>query len=308
GFSGIGERGATDVARSGQRLLIGPWGHSTVGQREYGEWDFGPDAALKVDDYEVRFLDLWLRDTDDGISEQPPVNVFLMGENRWVGLADWPPPEAQMQQWYLCSAGDAAGLGGDGRLSREGPTGSEADEYLYDPRDPCPTRGGPIYWGLSPAGPVEQRPILTRPDVLYYRSDILGEPLTVMGSIELDLWFATGAEDTDIVAKLCVVEPSGRVISLTGGSLRCRYRESWSDPSPLTPDEPARLRLHLGNLAYTFPAGSRVALIVTGSSFPRILPHPNTMAPTWSEDPPVTARQRVLHTEGHESRLLLPVV
>jgi len=108
--------------------------------------------------------------------------------------------------------------------------------------------------------------------------------------------------------QLCVIEPIGRVTALTHGSLRCRYRDSFSDPQPLTPGEPARLQLQMNNVAYTFPTGSRIGLLVTSSCCPRILPHPNTMAPTWQETEPQVARQEVLHGAGHESRLMLPVI
>ncbi len=290
-----------------QRLLIGPWGHSTIGKREYGQWDFGPDAALPFEAYQRRFLDLHLRDIDDGLADEPAVKVFVMGANRWEHFHAW-PPSSEKQSWHLRSASHANGLAGDGRLSLESPGNEPPDRYTYDPSDPMPTLGGPIYWGLADAGPQDQRSLLERGDVLYYRSERLGEPLFLAGDINLDLWIATDAADTDFVAKLCVVEPHGRVTVLTHGSLRCRYREGWDRRVPLDKNEPTRIRIHMGNFAYVFPAGSRVALMVTSSCFPRILPHPNTMAPTWQEGKPVAARHQVLHDAGHASRLVLPVV
>jgi hypothetical protein len=93
---------------------------------------------------------------------------------------------------------------------------------------------------------------------------------------------------------------------LTNGSLRCRFRESFRDPKPLSPNEPAQIRLRLGRTAYTFPTGSRLALIVTSSEYPRILPHPNTMAPAWTERNPQVAQNSILH--GAASRLEVTVV
>ena len=307
-YSGIGATGATQAAREGQRLLIGPWGHSTIGQREYGEWDFGPQAQIDTVAYEQRFVDLWMKDIDDGISQEPPVRVFLMGENRWVGLPSWPAPEARLEEWYLHSGGSATGLGSDGTLGRESPGDEPADRFTYDPSDPVPTWGGPIYWGMPGAGPLDQRRLLRRQDVLYYRGAMLSEPITVMGPVNLELWIATSAQDTDFIAKLCVVEPDGRVTCLTSGCLRCRYRESRSEPRALCPGEPTRLSIQMNNTAYTFCAGSRIALTVTSSSFPQILPHPNTMAPTWQETSPQGARQEVMHSSAHPSRLILPVM
>jgi len=307
-YQGIRDRGASERGRGGQRLLIGPWGHSTIGRREYGEWDFGPDAALAETNYERRFLDLWLRDIDDGLTEEPPVMLFVMGANRWMHFEDWPPPDTEIQAWHLRSGGSANTLAGDGRLSAESPDADPPDRYRYDPEDPVPTCGGQIYWGINPAGPVEQRSILDRQDILYYRSERLPRALTVVGEVNLDLWITSEAEDTDVIAKLCVVEPNGRVTCLTVGSLRCRYRNGWDTCDPLARGEPTPIRIQMGNLAYVFPEGSRIALIVTSSSFPRILPHPNTIAPTWEERSPQVAVQHILHDRDHPSRLLLPVV
>ena len=300
-YQGIRDRGAGDVARANQRLRVGPWGHTTMGQGTYGVWEF-PAGEMDLPANELRFLDLWLKDIDDGLTAEPPVKLFVMGVNRWMDFADWPVPEGETQQWHLRSPGG---------LSRETPDAGTPNEFRYDPADPAPTLGGPIYWGMGddvPVGPADQAPILGRSDVLCYRSDPLGGALAVIGEVSLDLWVASTAADTDFLAKLCVVEPGGRVVSLTIGSLRCRYRNGWEKREPMPRGEPVEIRIHLGNLAYVFPQGSRVALIVTSSSYPRILPHPNTMAPTLREPSPVAADQQVLHDREHPSRLLLPVV
>jgi len=301
-YCGIRDGGAARAARSGQRLLVGPWGHMTMGQGGYGLWDFGAEAALDVARYQRRFLELWMKDADDGISSERPVRLFVMGLNQWMSFCDWPPPGAAEQTWHLRRGG---GLG------QESPGAEPPDTYRYDPREPVPTLGGGIYWGLEPVcalGPVDQRPILERGDVLGYQGPPLGEPLAVVGKVGLELWIASDAADTDFIAKLCVVEPGGPVIVLTVGSLRCRYRDGWDKCRPLPKNEPVPIRIDLGNLAYVFGAGSRIGLLVTSSSHPRILPHPNTMAPTWQERSPQPAEQQVLHDREHPSRLLLPIM
>ncbi|MFQ6042385.1 MAG: CocE/NonD family hydrolase [Candidatus Poribacteria bacterium] len=312
-YQNIRDRGATELARSGQRLLIGPWGHTNTGNIgpnhcRYGDWDFGAEADLPVLAHELQFLDFYLKDQDNGYTKQPPVKLFLMGENRWLHLTDWPPPDAVAQSWYLSSDGSANMSIGDGRLTLETPDTNAADGYEYDPQNPVPTRGGPIYWGNEFLGPVDQRPLLDRPDVLYYRSPKLASPLTVVGEITLRLFVESSAVDTDFIAKLCVEEASGAVTCLTLGSLRCRYRESWSEPQPLKTGEPTAIRLQMGHIAYVFPAGSRVCLLITSSDFPRILPHPNTLAPPWAESNSVLARNSVLHGPGTLSLLKLPVI
>ena len=101
---------------------------------------------------------------------------------------------------------------GDGKLCRTLPVTNASDSYTYNPADPVPTRGGAIYWGLEARGPVDLQALLERPDMLYYRSEPLEEKLSVVGDIELELQVQSSAEDTDFIARLCVGEPTGRII------------------------------------------------------------------------------------------------
>lgn len=310
-YERIRDLGATDAARQGQRLFIGPWYHlitQTGDQhRRFGTWDFGPSADVNVFDYHLRFFNLHLKEIDDGLSEEPPVRIFLMGENRWLDLPDWPPP-AEQQQWHLDSNGNAHGQRGDGRLSRTAPTSTAHDRLAYDPNDPVPTWGGQIFWNMPHGGPQDQRHLLERDDMLFYQSDPLGEPLCVVGNVSVDLTIAADVDDTDLVVRLCVVEPNGAVTSILVGSFRCRYREGFDRRVPLVHGEPAHLHFRLSQVAYTFPVGSRVALTVTSSDFPRIQPHTNTMAKPWVPVEPVIANTDVLHGGGIRTHLNLPVV
>jgi putative CocE/NonD family hydrolase len=310
-YRGITDSGASAAARDGQRLLIGPWGHQTMSTRgdshiQYGDWNFGAAADFDVMDHELRFLDLHLRDVDDGISSESPVRVFLMGDNRWVDLDDWPVTAARSTPWFLDSGG-AAHTAGDGVLRADGTGGGGEDGFSYDPRNPVTTRGGALYWGIENRGPVDLRPTMQRPDVLCYRSAPLAAPLTVIGDVELSLHLASDREDTDVVARLGVETSDGAVTCLTLGSLRCRFRHSWSAPEPLERHTPTLLRVQLGQTAYTFATGNRIVLTVTSSDFPRILPHPNHIAPLFEGDP-VVARNRILHGAEFPSCLHLPIV
>jgi hypothetical protein len=290
---------------------VGPWGHSSTVATTYGDLDFKARSAVPHLEYALRFLDLWLRDVDDGASVEPAVRYFMMGENRWRQAGTWPPEGAEEQAWHLASDGRAVGLGSTGRLTRAEPAGADVDEFRYDPADPVYTNGGQVYWGLNelvPVGPTEQHETLNRPDVLFYRSDPLAEPLTVAGPVWLDLWISSSAPDTDFVTKLCVIDAFGSVYALTVGSLRSRYRNSRAEPEALRQGSAEKLTIQMNHVAYRFPAGSRIALMVTSSCFPRILPHDNRYEPTWSGADPVVAMQTVHHSAAHPSRLKLQVL
>ncbi len=296
----------SEAARGQQRLLIGPWPHPMTALTKYGDMEYGPEAGTPITDYEHQFFDYYLKGFDNGFSRRSPVTVFLMGANRWVGLNDWPPPGAVTRTWYLESGGSANMLIGDGRLVEEAPAQSAADQFRFDPRQPVPTLGGP-----QAEGPVNQQPILNRPDVLVYRSAPLPRELTVMGPITLRMWAASSALDTDWIAKLCVQEATGAVLPLLVGNIRCRYRQGYDQAVPLVPDEPTALTLELGNTAYVFPKGARLVLLLTSSDFPRLYTSTNTMAPPLDAKAganPVVARNTIMHGPGTQSTLELTCV
>ena len=67
------------------------------------------------------------------------------------------------------------------------------------------------------------------------------------------------AQDTDVIARLCVEKENGRVVALSLGSLRCRCRNSYSDPAALPQDEPTKFTIHMAQLAYVCRKGSRIS-------------------------------------------------
>ena len=97
-FQGIRAQGRSERCRKGQRLVIGPWGHLSA---PCGELDFGPDAVLDGNAYRLRWYDYWLKGIENGVMDEPPVRIFLMGENRWLGLDDWPPSQVTYRPIYL---------------------------------------------------------------------------------------------------------------------------------------------------------------------------------------------------------------
>jgi len=78
------------------------------------------------------------------MGRQKPVKIFVMGKNVWRQEDSWPLARARETRYYLHSAGKANTLSGDGTLSTLAPGTEPADQYLCDPANPAPTRGGPL--------------------------------------------------------------------------------------------------------------------------------------------------------------------
>ena len=233
------------------------------------------------------------------------MRYFLMGQNEWRDASAWPPAEARQQSLYLRSGGGAHSARGDGRLDDGAPEGDEpADRYLFDPERPVPTEGGSLLQqSIGQPGPREQSAIEARDDVLCYTTAPFEQPLTVAGPVTVELWAVTDAPDTDWTAKLVAVDPDGRAISLCDGIRRASFRESLTDPSPVTPGEAYRYEIELGSTAYRFGVGQRLRLQVSSSNFPRFDANPNTGEPSWSAVETRPAVQQVLHDAAHPSAL-----
>ena len=161
----------------------------------------------------------------------------------------------------------------DGAISAEPPRDDANASYFYDPDDPVPTLGGnhssPHIDGVIRAGPVDQRPNESRPDVLIFTSEPVDEPLEVTGPVTAKLYAASSACDTDFVARLIDVYPDGTAFNLTEGILRARFRESiWEPPRLLEPGRVYEFTIDMMATSNVFLPGHRIRVHVTSSNFP----------------------------------------
>ena len=308
GYAGMSQKGKTDEARRRSHMLIGPWGHGS--SQKTGEIDFGPHAHVDTDAVELRWFDYWLKGIDNGLDREPPVALYVMGANVWRQEKEYPLARAQTRRLYLASGGKANSLHGDGRLSWEAPSGdSPPDRYRYDPDNPVPSLGGNNCCGTpTPAGPMDQRPIEQRPDVLVYTSDFLTEPVEVTGPVKVLLHATSDVPDTDFVAKLVDVFPDGRAINVAEGIVRARYRESLSAPKPLEAGKVYQFTIDLVGTSNMFLRGHRIRLDITSSHFPQFDRNPNTGEPFGTGAKVRVANQTVHHSRQHPSHIELPAV
>jgi putative CocE/NonD family hydrolase len=290
------------------RILIGPWPHN-MSYRFTGV-DFGPDSAIGVRTLQLEWFDQWLKGKDTALLSTPPVKIFVMGANRWREDRQWPPEKVRITPMYLDSRGRANTLDGDGALGqRPGRRGPE-DRFTFDPHDPAPTRGGAVCCNprVFPWGPMDQRPVEKRNDVLVYTSKPLRKDLEVVGPVQVVLYASTSARDTDFTAKLVDVFPDGYARNLTDGILRLRYRTSLAQAVPATPGTVYRITIDAGVTSNVFLKGHSIRLEISSSNFPRFDRNPNTGAPISAETRLLKALQTIYHDPDHPSQLLLPVV
>ena len=309
-YQAIRDRGGSELARRNQRLLIGPWAHllpyTVPTSGGTGDVDFGAEAIIELHQYLLRWFDYWLKDIDTGVMDEPPVRLFVMGENRWRGEQEWPLARTQYTRYYLHAEAPANTRNGGGTLSTSPPGDEPPDTYIYDPKDPAATLGGNTL--IIPQGVADQGPVEDRQDVLVYTSEASEMDLEVTGPIEVHLFASSSAVDTDFTAKLVDVHPDGYARNLQDGIIRARFRTSGYEPSLIEPGRAYEFGIDLWSTSHLFETGHRIRVEISSSNFPRFDRNPNTGAPLGRDDRLEVARQTVYHSEEYPSHIVLPVI
>lgn len=308
-YIGMRLHGRTDEAKQ-SKLIVGPWPHALSQSTRTGDVDFGAQSMVDLDAMELRWFDYWLKGNENGIVDEPPIRLFVMGVNTWRDEYEWPLARTDWQKWHLHSGGKANTLIGDGALSRSTPDDESPDQFTYDPLYPVPTRGGNTCCSphVVPWGPYDQRDIEMRGDVLCYTTAPLDADLEVTGPIEVVLYAATDCRDTDWTAKLVDVSPTGYARNLCDGIIRGRCRDSFTDPTLLEPKKIYEYRIEVGVTGNVFRRGHRIRLEISSSNFPRFDRNLNTGNSGATDTEPQRANQTVYHSKKYPSHILLPVI
>ena len=214
---------------------------------------------------------------------------------RWKSASDWPVPDARSTPYYLH---------GDGSLATEPPRNEGSPDrestaprrattrslsYRYDPSNPVPSIGGTITSGapIMVGGAFDQReradffgstepyrPLADRDDVLVFQTEPLEAAVEVTGPFVVRLWISSDCPDTDFTAKLVDVYPpnedypEGFAMNVTDGIIRCRYRDSWEEPSLMTPGEVYEVTIEAFPTSNLFAAGHQIRIDISSSNYP----------------------------------------
>jgi hypothetical protein len=265
-----------------------------------GELDFGESAELNETELMFRWFDNQLKGVDNGVIEEPPVKIFVMGENKWRFENEWPLARTNYQKYYFHSKGKANTLTGNGFIDLKLPKEITVDRFIYDPHDPVRTIGS--------MGPYDQKQVELREDILVYSTDPLKDDLEVTGPVNVVLYASSSAKNTDFTAKLVDVYPDGRAMRICEGIIRADHRNPSFPPSNIEPGKIYKYTIDLWATSNLFKKGHQMRVEISSSNFPRFDRNLNTGNYFATDTTILKAEQIIYHNSENPSCIVLPVI
>jgi putative CocE/NonD family hydrolase len=259
-------------------------------------------------DASLRWLDRWLKGTDNGVDRELPVTVFWDVANAaaahgshaapgWMSsYASWPVPQLLWSNFYLTA---------DGKLSPEKPASGGNDgvrTYAYPA-------------GTELVGSNEQFAITPYEyGSLSYQTEPMADDVTILGLPLLTFFFNSEQKDTDFMITLKDVDATGNTLFLQKAFLRASLRsidkskssaheiiQSFNKVEELTPGQVYEIKISIPAIGHVVRKGHRLQLSILAPS-----PIP---APVMGGVPVgLPSFNKIFHSAQFLSTLVLPIV
>ncbi len=285
--------------------------------------DFEGDEMAIFNSWEIRlemlrWYDHWLKDNDTGIMDEPPVNLFIRGDERYRKENEWPIKRTQYTKFYLNEGPvDAARSLNNGGLSPEEPT-QNGSSFEYEYPNPDWTQ----FSGLGTAILDRGLPNPTA-RILTFTSDPMAKDLEITGSIVLILYASSTENDQEFCVRLVdqfpdaeqhpdILPPMGRM--LTRGWLKASHREkdeklsksyrpyyTHTNPRPIEPGKIYKYEVEIWATSNVFKQGHRIRLDLACTDSNAFDYGGHAYGIKYGKD-------TIYHDREHPSHLILPVI
>jgi uncharacterized protein len=273
-------------------IVLGPWNHGQWARQpadSLGKIAWESNTGEYLQNLQKQWFDYWLKDAGVNSAGSQTFNeatCFQTGSNQWKTYTSWPPKQARIAKLY-------AGPNGTCSFNKPSSTAGQVS-YVSDPAKPVPYRTQPIEATYGPGSRwrtwhvEDQRFVYSRPDVISFSTDTLSEDLTVTGKIVAHLFASTTGTDADWIVKLIDVYPdfdqknflmSSYQLPVAMEAFRGRFRKSFSNPTPLTPNKSEEFVIDLHQINHVFKKGHRIMIQVQSTWFPVIDRNPQKYVP-----------------------------
>jgi putative CocE/NonD family hydrolase len=270
--SSIGQYERLAARGADVRLTVGPWSHLTL---------------------ETKGLRTVLAEAADFLRAAsgltPPLDIprvrLLDARSGAEQQIDVWPPASDIERHYLAPGALHPEAAGD-----EVPPTS----FTYDPNSPTPQVGGALY--EPGAGPVDNRELEARADVVTFDTPPLAADAEYIGSPSVELWISSDVPKPQVFVRLNLVDPAGRSTNITDTIVAVSANG----------DVPVRVPVALPPTCLRVRRGEHFRLVVAGGAFPRFARNPGTGESPATATTFLTARIDVYHDAEHPSWLTLP--
>lgn len=248
-----------------QWLLVGPWVHggtgtAYVGTAAQGELTY-QNAEFVNNDMALDFFDFYLLDSVNGWNATDKITYYNMGDDMWLTSNNATIDNPLADVLFLNDAGILSVID----------NGTSSTSFLSDPSNPSPTIGGATLSTGLDQGPYDQVALDSRNDVVTFQSGLLYADASISGKAIARLNISSDQPDCDIVVRLVDVYPDNRSMLINDGIRRVRFRNGYSqgDEEFMVPGQVYTVDVELPFTNYTWKAGHRVKIYISGNSSTR---------------------------------------
>ncbi len=268
-------------------MVFGPWDHGRWARRNgrslVGNYYFGDSISeFYQENIETKFFNHFLKGDGGDNSGLPEAYVFDSGRKAWETYDSWPPPGVEKQTMFLSK---------DQNLTSDSED-VEGIQFISDIKKPVPYSED-VKTVFTPRKYMtdDQRFAARRSDVLVFETEVMEEDLTLAGDIMANLKVATTGTAADWIVKVIDVHPgdvetneemqdhlkmSNYHLMVRSEVLRGRFRNSFSEPEPFTPNKKTDVNIKLQDVFHTIKKGHKLQIQVQSTWFPLIDLNPQT--------------------------------
>jgi putative CocE/NonD family hydrolase len=261
------------------------------------------DAPIAYGELVLDWMERFLASGNASSDLDPPVRVFMMGENQWHWFSTWPPPEVRADTLYLHGRGEATTSGSLDRQPRS--AGRVSSSFRSDPAHPLTDP----YHGV--AGAHDYRALTGRPDARVFETEPLAEPMDLIGPVTAEIAASADVPDFDLWMQLYDVAPDSTAWNLAGpgnGLVRASYRDGGPARKLPRRGTPVRLLFDRTITANRFLPGHRLRIVITASFAPYFSVNPQTGRQEFESRSTRSGTITIHHSARQPSRLILPLL
>ncbi len=283
-FEALGEE-----AKKHSTFQIGCWNHNSEDVLEWCE-------AGELQNSEVMSMVPWFyRLLVEEKLPEPGVELYAIGDDRWIRGKEWPLPVKEIRKWYLS---------GDHTLTRSAGTVEESYRYEYDPDNPVPSLGAEsMLRDLSRVGSLYQLKPGYREDVISFLSGPMEEDFMIAGRIRVSLTVSSDCEDTAFTARVMAEEEEGRFVNIRSSITTI---EADHGKEPYRPGQRCTVRVDMWDIVWKVKKGKRLRVDISSSDFPQYAAHTNYKG-IWSEQKECRRAHQTIFAGEQNSCVEFPV-